>query len=121
LRKVSYKSEEVLQVKDAEQRKFHKALLRYHDPNNWEMLREALRKMGRADLIGDDDSHLIPTNQPETGRGYQAQRRKNTEQAHQRRTGKKLLTQHTGLPPRDKGGGKPLKKSKKSGRRSSRG
>jgi uncharacterized radical SAM protein YgiQ len=107
LRKVTYKSDEVLRVKDPQQRKLHKALLRYHDPNNWEMLRKALRKMGRADLIGDGDSHLIPASQPESGKGYQAQRRKNTEQAHKRRTGRKILTQHTGLPPRETEAGEP--------------
>jgi len=113
LRKVTYKSDEVLPVKDPQQRKLHKALLRYHDPKNWDMLRGALRKMGRADLIGDGDMHLIPVTQPETGRGYHAARRKNTEKAHQRRTGRKILTQHTGLPPRDDGGGKPPRTGKK--------
>ncbi len=29
-------------------RRLHKAFLRYHDPNNWPMLREALKRMGRA-------------------------------------------------------------------------
>ena len=120
LRKVTYKSDEVLPVKDPKQRKLHKALLRYHDPNNWEMLRKALRKMGRADLIGDSSRHLIPTVQPEAGRGYHAARRKNTEQAHQRRTGKKIQTQHTGLPARDDGSGKPPKSGKKPGVRKSR-
>ena len=99
----------------------HKALLRYHDPNNWEMLREALRKMGRADLIGDGESHLIPASQPETGSGYRAPRRKNTEQAHQRRTGKKILTQHTGLPPREDGGSKRSNSGKKPRNRGPRG
>jgi hypothetical protein len=99
-------------VKDPVQRKLHKALLRYHDPNNWNMLREALRKMGRADLIGDGESHLIPATQPEPGQAYRASRRKNTEQAHRRRTGKKILTQHTGLPPRDEGS-KPARSGKK--------
>lgn len=103
LRKVSYKSEDVLRVKDPAQRKLHKALLRYHDPDNWEMLRQALRQLGRTDLIGDGERHLIPTQQPETGGGYQASRRKNTAKAHQRRKGTKILTQHTGLPPRDDG------------------
>jgi uncharacterized radical SAM protein YgiQ len=112
LRKVTYKSDEVLRVKNPEQRKLHKALLRYHDPNNWEMLRAALRKMGRADLIGDGELHLIPTSQPVAGQGYRASRRKNTEQAHQRRTSKKILTQHTGLPPREDGG-KPARAGKK--------
>ena len=114
LRKVGYKSDEVASVKDPAQRKLHKALLRYHDPNNWATIRDALRKMGRADLIGDGERHLIPATQPETGRDYHAPRRKNSAQAHQRRTGKnRVLTQHTGLPPRDDGSTKTPKQGKK--------
>ena len=116
LRKVTYKSDEVLPVKDPAQRKLHKALLRYHDPANWGMLRAALRKMGRSDLIGNSEKHLIPEHQPEAGQGYRAARRKNTEQAHRRRTGQKILTQHTGLPPRDDGSRKPAKAAKKTRR-----
>jgi uncharacterized radical SAM protein YgiQ len=101
LRKVTYKSESVESVKDPEQRRLHKAFLRYHDPANWPLLRAALQKMGRRDLIGDGKHQLIPRDQPEDTRAYQAPRRKNTAAAHQRRTkGKKILTQHTGLPPR---------------------
>jgi radical SAM superfamily enzyme YgiQ (UPF0313 family) len=119
LRKVSYKSDEVESVKDPEQRKLHKALLRYHDPNNWATIREALRKMGRADLIGDGERHLIPATQPETGCDYHAPRRKNSAQAHQRRTGKnRVLTQHTGLPPREDGSAKASPPSKKSSKKS---
>jgi len=119
LRKVSYKSDEVASVKDPEQRKLHKALLRYHDPNNWNTIREALRKMGRVDLIGDGERHLIPATQPETGHDYHAPRRKNSAQAHQRRTGKsRILTQHTGLPPREDGSAKASPPSKKSSKKS---
>jgi len=101
LKKVTYKSEAVESVKDPEQRKLHKAFLRYHDPDNWPLLREMLNKMGRADLIGDGKHQLVPKDQPEDGKGYRAPRRKNSASAHQRRTkGKKVLTQHTGLPPR---------------------
>ncbi|UCG19405.1 MAG: DUF3362 domain-containing protein, partial [Thiotrichales bacterium] len=39
-------------------------ILRYHDAENWPLLREALKKMGRADLIGNGKHHLIPTWQP---------------------------------------------------------
>jgi hypothetical protein len=42
----------------------HKAFLRYHDPENWPLLREALQRMGRADLIGNGKKHLIPAFQP---------------------------------------------------------
>ncbi len=113
LRKVGYKTEKVLQLRDPKQRKLHKALLRYHDPDNWELIRQTLRKMGKAYLIGDGERHLVPETQPEKADGYQASRRKNTRQAHQRRTGKKILTQHTGLPPREDGSGKPARAGKK--------
>ncbi|MCQ8181711.1 YgiQ family radical SAM protein [Methylomonas sp. SURF-1] len=46
------------------QRKLHKAFLRYHDPKNWPLLREALKEMGRADLIGNGKQHLVPSFQP---------------------------------------------------------
>ena len=99
LRKVTYRSESVETVKDPEQRKLHKAFLRYHDPKNWPLLREALKRMGRTDLIGDSEKCLIPTDQPSDRRDYHSPRRKNSASAHQRRTaGGKLLTQHTGLP-----------------------
>ena len=45
-------------------RRLHKAFLRYHDPENWPVLREALKRMGRADLIGNGKHHLIPAYQP---------------------------------------------------------
>ena len=41
-------------------RRLHKAFLRYHDPNNWPVLREALRRMGRAELIGRGRHQLFP-------------------------------------------------------------
>jgi len=121
LRKVSYKSEKVMGVKDPKQRKLHKALLRYHDPDNWELIRETLRKMGKANLIGDGEWQLVPESQPAKGHDYRASRRKNTKQAHQRRTGKKILTQHTGLPPRETGGGKSARTGKKPSRRGTKG
>ena len=103
LRKVTYKSESVESVKDPEQRKLHKAFLRYHDPKHWPLLREALMRMGRADLIGDGEKHLIPKTQPQTNE-YRSPRRKNSAATDsKRRNGKKILTQHTGLPPRDTG------------------
>jgi hypothetical protein len=44
--------------------RLHKAFLRYHDSNNWPLLREALKTLGRADLIGNGKHHLVPTYQP---------------------------------------------------------
>ena len=51
-------------VRNGRQRKLHKAFLRYHDPENWPLLREALKAMGRADLIGNGKKQLIPAWQP---------------------------------------------------------
>ena len=64
LRKLSRSSEHVGTVRNGTQRKLHKAFLRYHDPNNWPLLREALKAMGRADLIGNGKRQLIPAWQP---------------------------------------------------------
>ncbi len=70
LLKVSATSEEVKVVRSGRQRRLHKAFLRYHDPENWPLLREALRQMGRGDLIGNGKKHLIPSFQPAgTGKG----------------------------------------------------
>jgi uncharacterized radical SAM protein YgiQ len=99
LSRVRYKSAAVDVVKDARRRRLHKAFLRYHDPQNWPLLREALLAMGRADLIGSGPHQLIPHDQPDTAKDYQAPRRKNSGTAHQHRTKGVLHTRHTGLPP----------------------
>jgi uncharacterized radical SAM protein YgiQ len=66
-------SEEVATVKGLKQRRLHKAFLRYHDPENWPVLREALKQMGRADLIGSGKDQLVPGSQPnERRRGSDA-------------------------------------------------
>ncbi|WP_243837538.1 YgiQ family radical SAM protein [Rhodovulum visakhapatnamense] len=57
-------SEPVETVRGGRQRRLHKAFLRYHDPENWPLLREALRSMGRADLIGPRPDQLVPASQP---------------------------------------------------------
>ena len=121
-------------VRGEKRRRLHKAFLRYHDPNNWPMLRDALKHMGRADLIGNGKQHLIPTFQPLVDGSYQSARKKNSTGstagvgyttnkdgkavAVRRRTQEnnepqgdvrfrtaapkpgKMLSQHTGLPPR---------------------
>ena len=132
LKKVTRDSESVDIVRGERRRRLHKAFLRYHDPNNWPLLREALKEMGRADLIGNGKHHLIPTFQPATDGSYQSARRKNstptgiktsvakplakaasTHVASPRGAGAtpprkgQLLTQHTGLPPRVTGAAKP--------------
>ncbi|MEI6355201.1 MAG: YgiQ family radical SAM protein [Methylococcus sp.] len=93
LHRISRSSEKVFVPKGIKQRRLHKAFLRYHDAENWPMLREALKKMGRADLIGNGKHHLIPSWQP-AGTGITPEGRRN------HRPSRPALTQHTGLPPR---------------------
>jgi len=89
LKRITRESEEVLIPKGLKVRRLHKAFLRYHDPNNWPLLREALRRMGRADLIGNGRRHLVPAYQPPgTGRAPEGRRG----------ASRPFRTQHTGLP-----------------------
>nr|WP_313172288.1 YgiQ family radical SAM protein [Massilia oculi] len=60
LAKVTEDSEIVETAKSGKTRKLHKAFLRYYDPENWPILREGLKRMGRSDLIGNGERHLIP-------------------------------------------------------------
>ena len=108
LRKITRDSETVDIVRGEKRRRLHKAFLRYHDPNNWPLLREALKTMGRADLIGNGKNHLIPTFQPLLDGSYQSARKKNSTRLAKALPAAapakgQLLTQHTGLPPRDNG------------------
>jgi uncharacterized radical SAM protein YgiQ len=107
LRPVKANSEEVSTPKSAEQRRLHKALLRYHDATNWPLLRKALRTMGRADLIGSKPHQLIPAE------GHHEERRAGGE--------RRFATQHTGLPRFPSKGKGPAKRQGKSRTPSGRG
>jgi uncharacterized radical SAM protein YgiQ len=101
LKRIKKDSETVDVAKTPEQRALHKAFLRYHDANNWPLLRDALRNLGRTDLIGNGPQHLIPSYQPKTDGSYSSARRKNSTPAKKRQPRKgDILSQHTGLPPR---------------------
>jgi uncharacterized radical SAM protein YgiQ len=98
LHRVTHTSEEVHVPKGIRVRRLHKAFLRYHDPNNWPLLREALRRMGRADLVGNGKQHLVPTYQPiGTGQTHEG-RRKPKAAAGSSKAAQPFRTQHTGLP-----------------------
>lgn len=121
LRKITRESESVDIVRGDKRRRLHKAFLRYHDANNWPLLREALKRMGRADLIGNGKHHLIPSWQPLTDGGYTSARRKNStapaagaKMPVAKPSKGRILTQHTGLPPRDNGAGKPAPRKVKA-------
>jgi uncharacterized radical SAM protein YgiQ len=90
LRKITRSSEDVHIPKGLKVRRLHKAFLRWHDANNWPMLRDALKRMGRADLIGSGKHHLIPAWQP-AGTGTTPEGRRTPVK------GTPMRTQHTGL------------------------
>jgi uncharacterized radical SAM protein YgiQ len=116
LKRITRASEDVVIPKGIKVRRLHKAFLRYHDPENWPLLREALKRMGRADLIGNGKHHLIPAYQPVSPAGAASGRG---------RAALPFRTQHTGLPPSGTGRpatGRPATRSKgasrpKAGRR----
>jgi len=126
------RGETVEVIKGEKRRRLHKAFLRYHDPNNWPVLRDALKAMGRSDLIGNGKQHLIPHHQPLNTGNYCSPKRSNSTPAGKtagvykkgagqaglvRKTGDltgkntgqnqpkkgQILSQHTGLPPRRQG------------------
>ncbi len=115
LRKVTRDSEDVVIPKGLRVRRLHKAFLRYHDPENWPMLRDALRRMGRADLIGSGKRQLIPSFQP-AGTGLKP------EGARKPTKYQSFRTQHTGLPPAPQERDRKARQAgpKKSGTRAAR-
>ncbi|MCE7600022.1 YgiQ family radical SAM protein [Vibrio fluvialis] len=93
LKRVKYKKREDVAVPKGErQRRLHKALLRYHDPANWPLIREALINMGKKHLIGDKPGCLVPSEDGE--KLTPAQRRKSGRHGSNR-----FATKHTMSQP----------------------
>jgi uncharacterized radical SAM protein YgiQ len=109
LKRITRASEEVVVPKGIKVRRLHKAFLRYHDPENWPVLRDALKRMGRADLIGNGQHHLIPAYQP-VGSGIRGGAKRPAPTLPFR-------TQHTGLPKSGRGHGGKLRQSAGQGKR----
>lgn len=110
IHKITRKSEKVDIVKGTRHRRLHRAFLRYHDPANWPMLREALKNMGKAHLIGNGEKHLVP---PERKGELKGRARKDYERdsvnkakAKGKRKPQKALTRFSS----DQGFGKSKKK-----------
>jgi uncharacterized radical SAM protein YgiQ len=95
LKRITRSSEAVIVPKGLRIRRLHKAFLRYHDPNNWPLLREALRRMGRAELIGSSRQQLIPSYQPPAAA---TQAKPAGARPAAARPARPIRTQHTGLP-----------------------
>ncbi|WP_372396103.1 YgiQ family radical SAM protein [Azospirillum sp. HJ39] len=103
-------SETVSSAKGLKQRRLHKAFLRYHDPENWPILREALKRLGREDLIGPGEEQLIPSWQPVGA----------TAKPREAAKGKSFLTQQAGqgrrvVPPPGKPVGQRPRQTSLSG------
>ncbi|WP_430009373.1 YgiQ family radical SAM protein [Methylophaga lonarensis] len=94
LHKVRRKGGDISVPKGLKVRRLHKAFLRYHDPENWPMLRDALKRMGRADLIGNGKKHLIPTFQP-AGTGDAGEGKRISRKAKPAAKTTQFKTQHT--------------------------
>ncbi|RKZ97587.1 MAG: YgiQ family radical SAM protein [Gammaproteobacteria bacterium] len=112
LHKVRRKGGDIPVPKGIKVRRLHKAFLRYHDPENWPMLRDALQKMGRADLIGNGKKHLVPTWQPagtgEKGEGRRVSGKFNRSTGNKlSQKGKTFRTQH------DRKASRPVRKKRR--------
>jgi len=87
LKPIRRDSEQVGTAKNLKRRQIHKAFLRYHDPNNWPLLRQTLRYMGRTELIGSGKECLIP-----------AESRREQHQSQFSNREKRFTTNHQGIP-----------------------
>ncbi len=87
LKQVTYKSERMYIPRDKEQRKAHKTLLRYHDPENWPTLRAKLREMGREDLIGNRAGQLVEAEKEEKRRPERSDSRRGRPGSHDQKRG----------------------------------
>ncbi len=107
LHKVTEDSEAVETARSGQVRRLHKAFLRFHDPANWPILREGLKRMGRSDLIGNGAKHLIPAWSAAEGNAATplAQRKNQAQEvrAHPNKTagkvGTKLAVKPDARPP----------------------
>ena len=111
LRKVRRQGGDITVPKGIKIRRLHKAFLRYHDAENWPLLREALQKMGRADLIGNGKKHLIPSWQPagtgDRGEGKRMGQKANRPTSNgQQQKGKSFRTQHVRSSGKPKAAGR---------------
>ena len=68
-----------------------RALIQYRDPNNYELVKEALLREGRQDLIGFDKKTCLipPRNIAKNLTGKKQSDRKSRKQSEERKTGKK--------------------------------
>ncbi|MCC2604504.1 YgiQ family radical SAM protein [Planctobacterium marinum] len=113
IHKITRDSENVSIAKGERHRRLHRAFLRYHDPANWPMLREALKKMGKAHLIGNGPKHLVPPERKGElkGKAQKDYERKSVNKAHAKGKPNKALTRFSSDQPFNKNSRKKSKKA----------
>ncbi|GAD88807.1 MULTISPECIES: YgiQ family radical SAM protein [Vibrio] len=120
LKRVKYKKREDVPVAKGErQRRLHKALLRYHDPANWPLIREALINLGKKHLIGDKPTCLVP--EEDLDKQTPAQRRKSGRHGAHRFATKHTDSQPDIRKPNSNGKPKPGQQKSRNGNSSSTG
>lgn len=109
LRNIKNNQDEVPVPKGARQRRLHKAILRYHDPSGWPIIREALRKLGMANLIGKAPQHLVPPESRDEKRssGKAGGKYQNNKHNASNRGDCPALSRHTGSSQFNKANTKP--------------
>jgi hypothetical protein len=99
----------------------HKALLRYHDPAGHDVIREHLRAIGRADLIGNSPQHLVPREPPahlQRQRGNAASRGSGNDFVHAIKSGQsKTRTGAAQRPASARPASRPTPAAKPRGKR----
>ena len=89
LRKVKRSSDDIPIPKGGRRRRVHKALLRYHDPSNWPLLRQVLIDLGMKHLIGSGKDQLIPA-ASERFRGRVQPKNSGQKRGEKKRGGQKM-------------------------------
>ncbi len=110
LKKVGSDTEHIDTAKTAKTRKLHKAFLRYHDPENWQKIRVALKRMGREDLIGNGKEHLVPEFTPRLEKRVGAGKSKGNDFHH------RIKVKTKGNPRKGQSFTKPKAKKKNTGK-----
>lgn len=81
-----YTLKEVYVAKEPHEKAMQRALLQYFNPKNADLVREALRKAGRNDLIGFGEKCLVhPKNRPQSAGGERAENRNAKQKGKKKR------------------------------------
>ena len=85
--------------KNPHEKAMQRALIQYRNPNNYELVLEALRKAGREDLIGFDKSCLVRPRRLANQKSYKPLETKSKKSSDEKRTfTKKTNYSKTNIP-----------------------